>query len=218
MTISTSRRLPTFQLETALHLNGHAFVAGCDEAGRGAICGPIVAAAVILDPLNIPPGIDDSKRLSPKRRLSLFHYIHETSTVSIAVADHHRVDRDNVLQASLWAMSEAVAQLRPAPEYVLVDGPFGITPDRPNRPIVAGDTLSLSIAAASIIAKVHRDNLMDQLATASPAFGLHQNKGYGTPAHLQALKRLGPSPVHRRLCGRVAALQKQRALVSKPIE
>jgi len=206
MTVSTSRRPPTFQLETALHRNGYAFIAGCDEAGRGAICGPIVAAAVILDPLNIPPGIDDSKRLAPKRRLSLFHYIHETSAVSIAVADHHRVDRDNVLQASLWAMSEAVAQLRPAPEYVLVDGPFGIAPNRPNKPIIAGDTLSLSIAAASIIAKVHRDNLMDRLATAFPTYGLHQNKGYGTPAHLQALRRVGPSPAHRRLSVCVTAL------------
>lgn len=207
MKISTSRRLPTFQVETALHLNGYAFVAGCDEAGRGAICGPIVAAAVILDPLNIPPGIDDSKRLSPKRRLSLYHYIHETSAVSIAVADHHRVDRDNVLQASLWAMSEAVAQLTPAPEYVLVDGPFGIALNRPNEPIIAGDTLSLSIAAASIIAKVHRDSLMDHIAIAFPIYGLDQNKGYGTPAHLRALKLRGPSPAHRRLSVCVAELQ-----------
>jgi len=218
MTTNTSRRLPTFQLETALHQNGYAFVAGCDEAGRGAICGPVVAAAVILAPLNIPLGIDDSKRLSPKRRLSLFHYIHETSTVGIAVADHHRVDRDNVLQASLWAMSEAVAQLRPAPEYVLVDGPFGIAPECPNRPIIAGDTLSLSIAAASIIAKVHRDNLMDQLAATFPAYGLHQNKGYGTPAHLQALKLLGHSPAHRRLSVCIAEIHKQATPLSKPIE
>ena len=200
MTTNTSRRLPTFQLETALHLNGYAFVAGCDEAGRGAICGPVVAAAVILAPLNIPLGIDDSKRLSPKRRLSLFHYIHETSTVGIAVADHHRVDRDNVLQASLWAMSEAVAQLRPAPEYVLVDGPFGITPDRPNRPIIAGDTLSLSIAAASIIAKVHRDNLMEAFARTFPGYALARNMGYGTPEHLTALQAIGPSAVHRSSC------------------
>ena len=101
-------------------------------------------------------------------------------------------------------MSEAVAQLRPAPEYVLVDGPFGIAPSGLNKPIVAGDTLSLSIAAASIIAKVHRDNLMDQLAAAFPTYGLDQNKGYGTPTHLRALKRLGPSPVHRGLWGCVA--------------
>lgn len=206
MRVNCYNRLPNFGIETSLHQKGYAFVAGCDEAGRGAICGPIVAAAVILDPLNIPPGIDDSKRLSPKRRLSLFHYIHETSTVGIAVADHHRVDRDNVLQASLWAMSEAIAQLTPASEYVLVDGPFGILSECHNTPIIAGDTLSLSIAAASIIAKVHRDNLMDQLATAFPTYGLHQNKGYGTPAHLQALRRVGPSPAHRRLSVCVTAL------------
>jgi ribonuclease HII len=200
-----SHQRPTFEHETLLHQKGYAFVAGCDEAGRGAICGPIVAAAVILDPLNIPPGIDDSKRLSPKRRLSMYHCISETSVVGIAVADHHRVDRDNVLQASLWAMSEAVALLTPQAQYLLVDGPFGLPSGLQSDPIVGGDTLSLSIAAASIIAKVHRDHLMDDLAVAFPAYGFTQNRGYGTPAHLTALKLLGPSPVHRRLCACVAA-------------
>jgi ribonuclease HII len=189
---------PTFHLETeALHRCFHT-IAGCDEVGRGAIAGPVVAAAVILDPDQIPSGIDDSKRLSPSRRAALFQQIRATSFIGLGFASHHRVDRDNVLQASLWALAQAVLHLPIQPDLVLVDGPIDIRCPVPTRPIVRGDQISLSIAAASIVAKVIRDRFMENTSRVHPSYGFQQHKGYGTKHHLQCIQERGPSQVHRK--------------------
>lgn len=174
-------------------------VAGVDEVGRGPLAGPVVAAAVILPPDLELPGLDDSKRLGARRRTELAQEIHERATVSIALASVAEIDRLNILQATLLAMRRAIAGLRPVPAGVLIDGnrlPEGLA--LPARAVVGGDGLETVIAAASIVAKVHRDRLMADLDTQYPGYGLGQHAGYGTAAHLDALRRLGPSPVHRR--------------------
>lgn len=188
---------PTFNLETEAFRRGVKTVAGCDEVGRGAIAGPVVAAAVILDPLNIPSGIDDSKRLSPSRRQALFQQIKTTSVIGIGFASHHRVDRDNVLQASLRALARAVLHLPLRPDLVLVDGPFNIQGPVPSCPIIRGDQVSLSVAAASIIAKVLRDRFMDNSSRVHPGYSFQQHKGYGTKHHLRRIEEIGASPIHR---------------------
>lgn len=195
---------PTFNLETDAHRQGLQTIAGCDEVGRGAIAGPVVAAAVILNPDQLPSGIDDSKRLSPSRRASLFQQIMATSFIGIGFASHHRVDRDNVLQASLWALARAVLNLPVQPDLVLVDGPIDIQCPAPTRPIVRGDQISLSIAAASIIAKVVRDRFMENTNRVHPGYGFQQHKGYGTKHHLQRIQELGPSIIHRH-CAKTCA-------------
>jgi ribonuclease HII len=172
-------------------------VAGLDEAGRGPWAGPVVAAAVILDPARIPDGIDDSKKLLPARREELLVALEATAEIGIGIADVATIDRDNILQASLWAMSVAVSQLRRRPVLALVDGNRPPTLPMPVRCIVCGDALSLSIAAASIVAKVTRDRLMMALEGECPGYGFAQHKGYGTPFHAEALNRLGPSRHHR---------------------
>jgi len=190
---------PTFEVEAvAIRLTGGP-VAGIDEAGRGPLAGPVVAAAVILDPDNIPPGIADSKALEPDVREELFERIKATSKIGIGIADVARIDRYNILNATLWAMQQAVKQLEPTPRVALVDG---------NRPpklrcqtqcIVQGDTKkSLSIAAASIVAKVTRDRIMIELGRAYPGYGFERHKGYPTPEHFEAIDRLGVTPHHRR--------------------
>jgi ribonuclease HII len=191
---------PTFELERLAHAEGHCVIAGSDEVGRGAMAGPIVAAAVVLDPANIPDGIDDSKRLSPLKRTELFDELMESSMVGVGVADVGRVDRDNVLRASLWAMAEAVSRLAVTPNLCLVDGPFQLVPDLRSRAIIRGDQLSLSIAAASVIAKVTRDRMMIELAGSFPQYGFQRHKGYGTREHLDALRLHGPCAQHRYSC------------------
>lgn len=180
-------------------------VAGCDEAGRGPLAGPVVAAAVILDPARIPKGMDDSKRLTRERREELFEDICATALVSVAVAPPWRIDRDNILRASLWALARAVHGLSETPKHVFVDGRDRIDVTCECAAVIGGDGLVLSIAAASIVAKVSRDRLMCALAREHPDYGFESHMGYGVPQHLAALDRLGPTIHHRRFFAPVAA-------------
>jgi ribonuclease HII len=173
-------------------------VAGVDEAGRGPLAGPVVAAAVILRPDAVPDGIRDSKELSPEQRLDLYDRIRQVADVSVGIADVARIDRDNILQATLWAMRKAIAGLPRKPAMALIDGNRVPKLACAVEPVVRGDQISLSIAAASIIAKVTRDRIMDELAVTYPGYGFERHKGYATPEHRQALGKLGASPIHRR--------------------
>ena len=181
-------------------------VCGVDEAGRGPWAGPVVAAAVTLDRADVPAGLDDSKKLSPARRDSLHDAIMATARVGIGIADVARIDRDNILQATLWAMAEAVKALPVPPALALVDGNRAPGLGCPVELIIGGDARSLSIAAASIIAKVTRDRMMAALDQEFPGYGFARHKGYGTAAHAEALARLGVSPAHRRSFAPVRAL------------
>jgi ribonuclease HII len=195
---------PTFGRERAAIKRGVLPVAGCDEAGRGPLAGPVVAAAVILDPKRIPRGLDDSKKLTMERREELYDRICARAEVAVAVASPARIDRDNILQASLWALAQAVAALPTRPQLVLVDGRDRIKVACECRPVISGDALVLSIAAASIVAKVTRDRLMMRLGAAHPGYGFERHMGYSVPEHLAALKRLGPTIHHRRTFAPVA--------------
>ena len=198
MRIRDSRLQPSFDLESVeIELLGGP-IAGVDEAGRGPWAGPVVAAAVVLDPARLPLGIDDSKALDEDRRQIVYDRIVACSEFAVGIADVERIDRDNILNATLWAMSEAVAALRQRPRLTLVDGNRAPRLDCATRTIVKGDAKCLSIAAASIVAKVTRDRLMADLALAHPGYGFERHKGYGTPEHKEALARLGVSPQHRR--------------------
>jgi ribonuclease HII len=196
---------PSFRRERALIKRGIWPVAGCDEAGRGPLAGPVVAAAVILDPDRIPRGIDDSKRLTPEAREKLFDKICATAQVSVAVASRSRIDRDNILRASLWALKRAVVALPEQPRHVFVDGRDRLDTACDCEAVIGGDGIVLSIAAASIIAKVTRDRLMCALAQDCPGYGFEQHKGYAVPEHLDALNRLGPTVHHRSFFAPVAA-------------
>jgi len=172
-------------------------IAGLDEAGRGALFGPVVAAAVILDPARMIRGLDDSKKLSPERRAELAPRIRERAVAwAVAQIEAGRIDAWNILEASRQAMVVAVAQLSVAPDFLLLDA---ITLDLllPQRPLIHGDARSFSIAAASILAKVARDALMVEWDARYPQYNLRSNKGYGTPDHLEALRLHGPTPLHR---------------------
>src|SRR5213592_3370730 len=162
---------PSFRRERALIKRGVWPIAGCDEAGRGPLAGPVVAAAVALDPRRIPKGIDDSKRLTPERREELFEEICATASFAVAVASPARIDRDNILRASLWALARAVKALPVRPEHVFVDGRDRIAVDCNCEAVIGGDGIVLSIAAASIVAKVTRDRLMARLASECPGYG-----------------------------------------------
>lgn len=188
---------PSFRRERALIKRGVWPVAGCDEAGRGPLAGPVVAAAVILDPDRIPRGIDDSKRLTAEERERLFDKICATAQVSVAVASRSRIDRDNILRASLWALKRAVVALPDSPRHVFVDGRDRLDTSCDCEAVIGGDGIVLSIAAASIVAKVTRDRLMCALAQDCPGYGFEQHKGYAVPEHLDALDRLGPTVHHR---------------------
>jgi ribonuclease HII len=189
---------PSFRRERALIKRGIWPVAGCDEAGRGPLAGPVVAAAVVLDPKRIPKGIDDSKRLTPERREELFEQICLTASFAVAFASPARIDRDNILRASLWALSRAVHALPEMPKHVFVDGRDRLEVPCDCDAVIGGDGLVVSIAAASIIAKVTRDRLMCALAQDCPGYGFESHKGYSVPEHLEALDRLGPTVHHRR--------------------
>jgi ribonuclease HII len=196
---------PTFRRERAALKRGVWPVAGCDEAGRGPLAGPVVAAAVILDPKRVPRGLDDSKKLSAPMREKLYAAICASAHVAVAFAPPWRIDRDNILRASLWALARAVAALPIRPQLVLVDGRDRIVAPCDCEAVVRGDAIVASIAAASIIAKVTRDRLMAQLGLAHPGYGFERHMGYSVPEHCKALERLGPTIHHRRSFAPVAA-------------
>lgn len=188
----------TFELEANEIRLGRGPVAGIDEAGRGPWAGPVVAAAVILDPARIPDGIADSKQLDPDTRAGLYERISSVARVGVGIADVSRIDRDNILNATMWAMAEALAALGNRPGLAIVDGNRAPRLPVPVRTLVKGDALCLSVAAASIIAKVTRDRLMEGEARRFPGYGFERHKGYGTPEHQAAIDRLGVTPIHRR--------------------
>lgn len=190
---------PDFTLEQSAIDAGHAIIAGVDEVGRGPLCGPVTAAAVILDPMNIPDGLNDSKKLTAKRREVLYDALMDCAEVSIAHASVEEIDQINILRASHLAMERAIAGLPRPPDHVLIDGnmiPRDLTISA--QSVIKGDGKSLSIAAASIIAKVCRDRIMADLAQQYPGYGWEKNAGYPTPVHLKALFNLGVTPHHRR--------------------
>jgi ribonuclease HII len=183
-------------------------VAGIDEAGRGPLAGPVVAAAVILDPLDFPNLIDDSKKLSEASREELYEQIKEKSSVSIALVEPAQIDEMNILQATFLAMKQAALTLMPEADAFLIDGnvvPPGLR--KVSKAIVGGDRLSLSIAAASIVAKVTRDRLMKEVALRYPEYGFDVHMGYPTKAHTAAIKKYGPSPIHRMTFGSLKAFK-----------
>ena len=188
---------PTFRRERSALKRGVWPVAGCDEAGRGPLAGPVVAAAVILNPDDVPRGLDDSKRLAAERREVLYARICARAHVAVALAPPWRIDRDNILRASLWALARAVLALPVKPRLVFVDGRDRIDVACDCEAVIGGDGIVASIAAASIVAKVVRDRFMVALADTHPEYGWHSNVGYGTLEHRNALKRFGPTPHHR---------------------
>lgn len=200
---------PSFRRERALIRRGVWPVAGCDEAGRGPLAGPVVAAAVVLDPKRIPRGIDDSKRLTAERREELFEEICATASFAVAFASPARIDRDNILRASLWALTRAVHALPEMPKHVFVDGRDKLATPCDCEAVIGGDGIVMSIAAASIIAKVTRDRLMCALALDCPGYGFESHKGYAVPEHREALDRLGPSAHHRRFFAPVVAARQK---------
>jgi ribonuclease HII len=186
-------------IESGLFAAGHRLIAGADEVGRGAVAGPVVAAAVILNPFCVPDGINDSKQLTRRRREQLFEQITGTALgFAIARVEHDEIDRINIHRASLAAIGEAVKALNPVPDYVLIDGKFRAPQlTCPQAAIIKGDGLSVSIAAASILAKVTRDRWMREADEQYPGYGFAQHVGYNTRAHQRAISRLGPSVIHR---------------------
>ena len=187
------------QFEQTLRQQGYQRIAGIDEAGRGALAGPVVAAAVILPTDCQISGVTDSKQLTSKKRAELFDEIRRTAVaVGVGCVDNEEIDRINILQATMAAMAQAIIQITPAPDYVLVDGTHLPVISLPARAIPKGDTLIQSIAAASIIAKVTRDRLMIELDKTYPGYSFQVHKGYGTLLHRQAIAQLGPCPIHRR--------------------
>jgi len=189
--------LLAFEAEAAR--SGYRHVAGVDEAGRGPLAGPVVAAAVILPDGLLLPRVNDSKKLSPALREELFEVIsREALAVGVGFGAHDLVDRINILQATLSAMRDAILSLGQAPDFILIDGISRIPMRIAQRTIKKGDSLSLSIAAASIIAKVTRDRIMVDYDRLYPGYGFAAHKGYGAASHLAAIARLGPSPIHRK--------------------
>ena len=195
---------PTFRRERRAINKGIWPVAGCDEAGRGPLAGPVVAAAVVLDPKRIPRGLDDSKKLTPEEREKLYLKICASAEVAVAFGSPARIDRDNILQASLWALARAVAALPIRPKLVFVDGRDKIVCGCDCEAVISGDALVLSIAAASIVAKVTRDRLMTRIGVAHPGYGFERHMGYAVPEHARALQALGPTIHHRRSFSPVA--------------
>ena len=187
-----------WEIENTHFEHGVHVICGVDEAGRGPLAGPVCAAAVILPAGLVIPGLDDSKKLSDKRRRELMPIIQENALAyGIAFASHEEIDQINILQATFLAMERALAQLKIKPDLALIDGnrqkDFGINVET----VVKGDSRSANIAAASVLAKVTRDNYMEEMAKAYPGYGFEIHKGYGTKAHYEALRNLGPSPIHR---------------------
>ena len=193
--------MPSLAEEKMLEAQGYRHIAGIDEVGRGALAGPVVAAAVILPyPVDTPwlAQVKDSKQLSPAKRELLFHYIHETAiSIGIGMAPSEVIDAQGIVRATRLAMKIAIDRLSPPPQSLLID--YMLLPEvpLPQRGITNGDSLCLSIACASIMAKVARDHLIIELDKIYPGYGLAQHKGYGTREHIACLHRLGPCPIHR---------------------
>ena len=189
---------PDFSLELSARKEGYWPIAGTDEAGRGPLAGPVVAAAVILDPDHIPLGLNDSKQLTLKQREALFVEICETAHISIASSGPRHIDQKNILRASLDAMRRAVDALPIKAAFTLIDGrdiPAGLS--TPGKAVIQGDARSLSIAAASIVAKVTRDRMMTRAGAVYTPYGFGQHAGYGTAQHRRAIEENGPCPLHR---------------------
>ena len=188
-----------WEIENSLYSNGFKIICGVDEAGRGPLAGPVCAAAVILPKGLVIPGLTDSKKLTDKKRRELFPIIKEQAIAyGIGLASHEEIDEINILQATYLAMERALAQLTVKPDIAMIDGnrakDFGL----PVRTVVKGDSLSMNIAAASILAKVTRDDLMLEMAEKYPEYSFEVHKGYGTKAHYEALRQHGASAIHRR--------------------
>ena len=188
--------------ERTIQNEGHRLIAGVDEAGRGPLAGPVVAAAVVFESANYPQSINDSKLLSTKQREKLFSYLQNTTSIykATGIVEAAEIDHINILQASLKAMNEALSKLEVDPDFVIVDGNKTIPQYTrcPQRAIIAGDKLSYSIAASSIIAKVIRDRIMDNYDKVYPQYAFRQHKGYPTRLHIELLKKHGPCPIHRK--------------------
>jgi ribonuclease HII len=190
-------RLCSSRFERAARQLGWTRIAGIDEAGRGALFGPVVAAAVVLNPKRRIVGLDDSKKLTPERRAELAPRIQEHALAwAVAEIDASRIDAWNIYQASRQAMTAALQQLSVVPDYLLLDA-MHLDVLIEQKSLIKGDAKSVSIAAASILAKTHRDARMNEWDAVYSGYGLAQHKGYGTPEHLEALRRLGPTPLHR---------------------
>lgn len=188
-----------WEIEKTWADRGFHAICGIDEAGRGPLAGPVCAAAVILPEGLEIPGLNDSKKLTDKKRRELFPMIEEQALAyGIGWASQEEIDEVNILQATFLAMSRAVEQLNIRPDLALVDGNRAPTLDLPVETVVKGDSLSASIAAASVLAKVSRDDVMLRMAEEYPGYGFEVHKGYGTKAHYEALRTFGPTPIHRR--------------------
>lgn len=199
--------IASFSRERAALKAGARMVAGVDEVGRGPLAGPVVAAAVVLDPKRVPKGLADSKALTRERREELFIEIMAKAEVAFAAASTERIEQINIRGATLWAMTRAVASLGVRPDLVFVDGrdvPPGLP--CPAQTVIGGDALVQSIAAASIVAKVVRDRMMARLGETHPHYGFERHMGYGTPEHMAALRAHGPCSHHRRTFAPIAAL------------
>ncbi|NVM20545.1 MAG: ribonuclease HII [Desulfobacterales bacterium] len=204
------------QFEKKIRKAGFSRVAGIDEAGRGTLAGPVVAAAVILPKKVSLDRLDDSKRLSPAMREALFGAIYKQAiSIGIGIVDPVEIDRINILKASLLSMQMAVDNLRPTPDYLLVDGTFRIRSPLPQQAVKHGDMRCGSIAAASIVAKVTRDRLMALYDEEFPEFGFGRHKGYGTQAHRAAIRTFGCCPIHRKTFRGVREYIKLKAESSK---
>lgn len=200
--------------EQAAYSKGYRQIAGIDEAGRGPLAGPVVAAACIFPPNLLIPGINDSKQLSPKRRGELFLLLIQNPLVQygVGIVDEKVIDRINILEATKLAMLQAVDALNIVPDYLLVDGLKLPHPTIPGEKIIKGDTLSQSIAAASIIAKETRDKIMSELHEKYPQYGFNKHAGYGTEMHREAICRFGPCEVHRRTFEPIKSLLLQHSI------
>jgi ribonuclease HII len=200
--LPSNQQLPSFTEEKGLEAEGYRLIAGVDEVGRGALAGPVVAAAVILpSEVNAPwlEEVKESKQLTPSRRELLFQHIQEVAiSVGIGISDSELIDTQGIIRATRLAMLQAIEQLSPSPQCLLID--YMLLPESalPQKGIKGGDSRCFSIACASIMAKVTRDRLMTELDKVYPGYGLAEHKGYGTKEHLASLRRLGPSPIHRR--------------------
>ncbi len=188
----------SFSLEEELRKEGYQFVCGVDEAGRGPLCGPVAAAACILPAGLVIPGLDDSKKLSEKKREELFKIICENAvSYAVELGSVEEINETDILSATLAAMRRAIARLSPAPDFALIDGNIARGFPLPARAVVKGDATSPSIAAASILAKVTRDHICCELDEKYPMYGIAKHKGYGTKEHMEALRKYGPCEIYR---------------------